>query len=127
MIKPNFHRKEAPVAAVVGSVIGSYVGGGAIGSVIGSVVGGMIGNTLLGGSQPGYPTTAMPGSPGATAMPGSTAAPGTDLNNPAAGSGSAATTSDINKGASSMTRRGRLSTILSGQQLAGDDTEKLGG
>ena len=126
MIKPNFHRKEGPVAAVVGSVVGGMLGGGGVASIVGSVVGGMIGSSLL-GSRPSYPQQGMPATPAATAMPGSTAAPGSDLNNPAAGSATAATQANVDRGSMAAARRGRLATILSNQQLAGEDTERLGG
>lgn len=132
MIKPNFHRKEGPVAAVGGSLLGGLIGGGGTlaglataGGLIGSAVGGLIGGSLFGQPDiPSYPTAQAPAQPGATPLPGQVP---TDQSQQS-GNTSPATTTDIAKGQmDSMKRRGRLSTILTRQTAGGEETERLGG
>ncbi len=128
---------EGPVAPLVGSLVGGFVGGGmtvagmtTLGGFLGSAVGSAVAGSLLGGKHdtPSYPTIAAPNPPGTPTAPQSQAAAPL----PMAGENSPATAADIAKGeASSILRRGRLSTILSARNTAANTeeapVERLGG
>jgi len=124
-----------PIAAVAGSLIGGLIGGGgtmaglaSVGGIVGSMVGSTIVGSLMKPKSQSYPSVGAPATPAPAAMPGSQAPNPNAPNGVTPGDTAAATNADIAKGQmDSIKRRGRMSTILSGRQVAGDEEiERLG-
>lgn len=121
MLRFDKPKLEGPAAAIIGGAVGSWLGGG---SIVATMAGSLIGGALLGGmgqKQPSYPTAQLPGAPTPPQLPQATELPTT-------GAATTPTNADVTKGEmATNARRGRLSTILSASNKAGDQTEKLGG